>query len=641
MGLLAAGALALALAAPHVQAQTQGLQERATPPTTLSTPTGEVVVGEMTGIEAAEVGVLKYWFERIYWLEVGSIGGAEAAVSEIRALMDREGIRGMEVLAGAFAHEGYTHLVSGNYLRARESLALALRFDPTLPSAHFGLAKARRLSGEGVVVYLQEMAAGFRAALGNFWYSYVRLGNALFLLLASMMTFGVIFSLVATVRHQAKWRHDVIEFLQARGFSEGRARLGGILVLFAPLFLWLGGVWLLLYWTVGVFRYMGRSERVVALLLVAFLATTIPALSFVLSVFHVTDSPTVKATVSALKGGYEPEKVTYIQQILAKRPDDPTFHFLLASVLKDGGYFVEAFKHYKLVIDLEPDNHRAYNNIGNIYFDTSQYGQAVNWYRRATELSPQYAIGFFNANLAQKEQLHFTEADVSLDLARAIDADAVAGFLERAGEVAAGTPVDDKIPMSEAWFEVIRNSPRRGTAASPWAVWLNPVTGAAAVALVLMIASGLVLGRRVGAESCSRCGRAFCARCGELGRVKLCPQCMQLMLRKDEIAPELRARKLGQVVRWERWSRRLPRLVSSVLPGGGQLLCGRAAWGGLLILAWSALWFHRLLGPRLLAFSASPYAAPTTFASAAIAALVVVWLLGNLIGLDRPVAAGD
>ena len=68
----------------------------------LSAPTMGAPVGEMTGIEAAEVGVLKFWFERLRRIEADDRSGASMAVRQMEALMDREGIRGMEVLAGAF-----------------------------------------------------------------------------------------------------------------------------------------------------------------------------------------------------------------------------------------------------------------------------------------------------------------------------------------------------------------------------------------------------------------------------------------------------------------------------------------------------------------------------------------------------------
>jgi len=113
---------------------------------TLASPTGfPDESDELTGIEAAEVGVLKHWFNRRNALARGDEEEAALEVKKLEALMDREGINGMEVLAAAFAHEGFYQFEAGNYRQALDSFQLALRFDPSLPNAHIGLARARRI----------------------------------------------------------------------------------------------------------------------------------------------------------------------------------------------------------------------------------------------------------------------------------------------------------------------------------------------------------------------------------------------------------------------------------------------------------------------------------------------------------------
>lgn len=593
---------------------------------------------EMTGIEAAEVGVLKLWFQRRQALEQQDESAAADAVRRMEALMDREGIRGMETLAGAFAHEGYGHLESGNYLAAQESFLLALRFDPGLPAAHFGVAEARRLSGQGFAPYLQGKIDGIRAAAGNFWWTYIALTNELCLLLLGIAVLALCYAVLQFVRHGRAWRHDLAEFLAARGLSEFAARLGAAALAVAPALLWISGPWLLLYWLAGTFRYQRRAERAITVLALLFTIGAGPAVSFLLSAYQVTESDTMKATVSALRGGYEPEKVRYIQQVLERRPEDPTFHFLLAALLKDGGYFVEAFQHYRKVLDLEPDNARACNNVGNIYFATGQHGQAVAWYRKATEIDPEFAVALFNANLAQKEQFHFTEAEASLDRARSLDPDAVAHYLERAGEAAA-SPVDAKIPMSEAWFEVVRGRRARGgadQAISPRAWLRHPLSigGAAALAASLLFA---LLRRGEPATPCPRCGRASCARCRQEGSGgEFCPQCTHMFVNRGEVAPAVRQEKQQQIARHERWTAIVRRAVSLPLPGAAQILGGRTMCGIFVLGGWLILVMRFWIGPQLPGFPASPYVAAAGWSLWIGAGLLALFLLlGNLLSFER------
>jgi hypothetical protein len=405
----------------------------------------------------------------------------------------------------------------------------------------------------------------------------------------------------------------------------------------------MSGPWLLLYWAAGTFRYMRATEKAISVLLVVFSLAAWPAVGLLYSVYKVTDDDTIRATVSALKGGYEPEKARYINRVLTSHPDDPTFHFLLASVLKDGGYFVEAFQHYRTVLELEPENHRVYNNIGNIYFATGQYGQAVNWYFRAIDVDDGFTAAYFNIYLAHNEQFHYTEAEQSLEHARGLDAGAVAGYLARAEEAAAN-PVDVKIPMSEAWEgvmrryrnEAVQNPIVGATSATFW----NPLTVGSVLALAAMLVLPFV-GRRTRARECHQCGRAFCTRCqGAATSRELCPQCSNLSKWKGDVPPEVRAQKREQIARHDAWTRWSRRVAAAILPGAGHVLAGRSILGSVLLNAWIVLWLALLVGPRLLTFSAGPYV-PGGNAGIVFTAtvLLVVWLLGNLSRFSaRPVA---
>jgi len=594
----------------------------------------------LTGIEAAEVGVLKLWFERGRLLQDGDATGAAVAVRRMQALMDREGIGGMEMLAAAFSHEGYERLRAGDYQLARESFELALRFDPTLPATHYGLADARRLAGEGFVPFVREKVRGARAALGNFWWAYMGMSNALVLMLAALTLTGALFALLMAARYQAAWRHDVMEFLRAREFGDPAARLWGTASFLLPLLLWLGGVWALLYWTAGSFRYQRRAEKALSLGVVLLAIAAVPSVGFLLATYRVTSDETMKATVSALKGGYEPEKARYIQQVLSTRPDDPTFHFLLASILKDGANFDESFQHYKAVLAVDANDYRSYNNIGNIFSAIGDHGQALGWYRKATDANPRFATGFFNAYLAQREQLHFTEADASLDQARALDPDAVGRYLGRAGDEAAASPVDAKIPMWEAWLQTVRGRSAEGSTVGSTGAFARSPLAIAGIACLAMILGRSVLGRGERVRQCPRCGRAFCSRCHrESGTTDQCAQCIQLHLRRDGVAPEVRALKERRVARYARWSRIGTRVAALVLPGSAHLLLGRATLGALLSFSWFALALFLVAGPRLLAYPGAPHVAaagPTAWL--AIAAAAIVWIVGNAFRAWRVVA---
>jgi tetratricopeptide (TPR) repeat protein len=370
-----------------------------------------------------------------------------------------------------------------------------------------------------------------------------------------------------------------------------------------------------------------------AIAVLVFVLVVTPAFGAVLSMYHMTANDTFRATVSATTGGYEPEKVKYIQQILEKRPDDQTVRFLLASQLKDGGYFLQAFEHYKKLLDIQSDNYRAFNNMGNIYFATQQFGQGINYYRRATEVEPNFALAYFNTYLAQKEQFHFTEAEASLIRARNLDAEAVARYLEFSENEGSVTPVDARIEMSEVWVQLARES-----SASPLlypgsfittAGFLNPLSVAGLIALALSFGLNSLL-RGPPACCCGRCGRAYCRDCeGEPGPVGLCPQCVDVA---DGLqgSPEARSRKFRQVVRYQGASRLGRRLLSVVLPGAGHLLADKTLRGFVILLGWFFLCLHLVLDRALLSFPGYATAVGGV-PMLLIGLLATVWLLGNLV----------
>jgi hypothetical protein len=115
--------------------------------------------------------------------------------------------------------------------------------------------------------------------------------------------------------------------------------------------------------------------------------------------------------------------------------------------------------------------------------------------------------------------------------------------------------------------------PRKGM---PW------LLGAAAAFLVVMAA----LRRRLNPSGvCIKCGAVACLQCNpEMTGGTHCGGCFHLYVARDVIDPRLRSRK--ETGNWQRARarRRLHRLLSILLPGGGQVLAGSAVRGFLVML---------------------------------------------------------
>src|SRR6185295_17796528 len=95
-------------------------------------------------------------------------------------------------------------------------------------------------------------------------------------------------------------------------------------------------------------------------------------------------------------------------------------------------------------------------NIGNIFYATGQYSEAITNYRRALDIDPGSFLAYFNLHLAQSEDFRFSAADESLRMARSLDADRVADLLSAASGWGDRPAVQDAfLRMGSVWEAAI------------------------------------------------------------------------------------------------------------------------------------------------------------------------------------------
>ena len=118
------------------------------------------------------------------------------------------------------------------------------------------------------------------------------------------------------------------------------------------------------------------------------------------------------------------------KETLNKIPDrEAKFHFDLAKKQKKAGDLTKAIASFKQVIQLQPSNFAAYNNLGNIFQSQGETEKAIAAWQKAAEIKPDNA--FIHHNLGQIWQL---EAKPELALAAykkaiALKPDYVAAYL--------------------------------------------------------------------------------------------------------------------------------------------------------------------------------------------------------------------
>ena len=72
------------------------------------------------------------------------------------------------------------------------------------------------------------------------------------------------------------------------------------------------------------------------------------------------------------------------------------FHFNLGLRFQKQRKYRLAIDQYRRAIDIQPNFAQAYNNLGGVYFLSGSYPEAVEEYKKAIELKPDYAEAYYN-----------------------------------------------------------------------------------------------------------------------------------------------------------------------------------------------------------------------------------------------------
>jgi len=440
----------------------------------------------------------------------------------------------------------------------------------------------------------------------------------------------ILFAIALFIRYGRSMAHDFRETLGSK-LRGGSVSVLAFALLFLPIFLWLGPMWLVFYWLIIFFGYANARERTLIIVL-GLLAAALPLVLDLSAHWGAgVESPVVMSAISSQEGSYQPEALRRLNEVVAIVPDNATLHILLGNMYVYEGNEQEAADHYRRAIQID-DPPGAHVNLGNLHFLQNDYAAAITEYSRAQKRDPNMAIAFYNDSVASGETYKFQEQGQKLERAKQAN--------QRLIEELSQNPPAQKIAMyhptvSEAW-DVSSAIARRGVARTlfgnysyfdPQTSAMNPVTigGLAAVLLAMLV---WMKRRRAGyAGSCIKCGRTFCHRCKSAREsATYCTQCIHIYLKRDGVALATKRAKLDEVSDHQAGTLRRNKLFATFLPGSAQLLEGRTSIG---VLGMFLFFFFvcSALGVGRLAPAIGPVASTAQLAVrvVAIAVAAILW----------------
>lgn len=513
------------------------------------------------------------------------------------------------------------------------AMTSAERLDPLSPSVAFTRADIAKDQANWPVA-LSSAVAGIGRTFSDYRTRFLARSDLTLVLIAVLSILAGAFALILFFRYQRSAAHDFREMLGAH-FSGGVGTVFGFSLLFLPVFLWLGPVWLVVYWLALFFAYASAVERF--FIVAALLILALVPIAAIWTASHVAglDSPVVSAALSASEKSFQPAASRRLREMIEAVPNEPALHLLLGNLEALEGNEQEAALRYRRAIELNDKLAGGYLNIGNLHFFNNDFPAAVNNYEKAEALDPTMAIAYYNHAVVSGETYKFEAQGKNLELAKKYDRSLIEGLIARPP---AQKIVMYQLPIAEAWaiFErIAREGAAREVFGSyssfdPSKVALNPLTIGALIALAL--ASALFFLRKSPrAGECIKCGRTFCPRCKSArDSSTYCTQCIHIYLKKDGVSLDTKRSKIEEVQEFQSGALRLRKLVSSFLPGAGQIMDGNTIRG--LLMLGSFLFFVAM---AFFVSRMAPVMNPAETARIlvrvlAIAAAVVSWLVFTL-----------
>lgn len=395
-----------------------------------ATPAPELTPQVQESLRRLQEGWLQ-WTGALYG---GDPDRARAILNDLLSTAEHLGMRRLPDLATGALVQAVSSAREGEAERAALALEAAERLDPGRPETAFAASKLARLAGDWPAAVVEEVRGYLRLPrMGLVWQ--LALHDLFLWALASLLLAAALFvALVMGVRGSALFQ-DVAALLERRmGLPRPVALVATGVFLLWPLALSGGLLWLVLYWSLLLWGYLGVSERVVVVAGWLLLAAAPVVVEEARERVALELSPPVRALESVARGRLYGGLFTDLGVLPGALPNAPAVDHFLADLNVRLGQWDEARLRYEAVLEDEPENVAALVNLGAYYFHRGDYGNAVALFREASALAGERPVGaaaHFDLSVAYTASYLFDEHREALLEARRIDDLQVTRWLRR------------------------------------------------------------------------------------------------------------------------------------------------------------------------------------------------------------------
>src|SRR5262245_45411623 len=270
------------------------------------------------------------WAQVTAAADSGDIAAAKKKASELTDVGKASGIKTYPLYAEAAASLARQASAQNNKAVADWANQVATQLDPHSPGVAFIRADTAA-SESNWTAAVTDAFRGFRNTFLNYRSRLLGRSDMLVVLLLALALTSIVFAVALFMRYGKTMAHDFREMLGTR-FKGGSVTVLAFALLFLPIFVWLGPIWLIFYWFTIFFGYANGLERTAILLLALLLAATPMVFDLTSTWVAGVDSPVMMAAVASEESAYRPDALRRLQELAGVVPDDPTLHILLGNL---------------------------------------------------------------------------------------------------------------------------------------------------------------------------------------------------------------------------------------------------------------------------------------------------------------------
>lgn len=356
---------------------------------------------------------------------------AEAAVRDLLFTASDLGQSRLPDLAVGVLVRAVESARAGEFEHARWAVRMAERLDPGRPEAMFAKSRIAMLEGSYLESFFARVSGYARLVTAGLPGRLYGLNLAVWLGASLMLTAALFIAIQLATKGGGLLRDTIVNF--AVTLPRPVALLLALGLLIWPFLLPNGWIWLVLFWAALLWPYGSGSERVmltVSVVLLSFVPVVVDGLQ------HGLDSslsPQRRFLDRAESRSLYGQFFSDLGLLRRTLPDSVALDHLVADLHVDLGQDDLARPMYSRVVEEEPDNGTALNNLGAYHLFRSEHIEAIDFLERALDRPQGGLEAAYNLGMTYQQLFENRNSDRYIDMARQIDAEKVTGWLA-AGE---------------------------------------------------------------------------------------------------------------------------------------------------------------------------------------------------------------